>query len=292
VLDCRDGLGVTCQVVTTTGTLHPSTDPAKFVSWGCPAYAGYDITDPNDLAGRYVVTITHACPIQLDEATISCAVSIDPTTLPASCNRLVTPLVSAPAIPADGNADGDFCDAGVDGPFVEGQILGNSGVNQSRCQRKPSGPLADGMHRAELSKPPGYTRCSLFADFGFRPGLPACSDGADNDGDGAVDHPQDPGCRTAVSATESPQCQDGVDNDTLQDVLRQVDFDGGQSIHGACAQGRCPPGVSDPDRNGVADPDPDCARRAWRQEQLSCGLGVELAPILTGLRALRRRRRS
>lgn len=49
----------------------------------------------------------------------------------------------------------------------------------------------------------------------------ACSDGQDNDGDGKVDYPQDPGCNSALEDSEEdecpgercPQCADGIDND-------------------------------------------------------------------------------
>jgi PKD repeat protein len=45
---------------------------------------------------------------------------------------------------------------------------------------------------------------------------PACSDGIDNDGDGLVDYPNDPGCRSANDLTEYgglTRCDDGLDND-------------------------------------------------------------------------------
>ncbi len=47
------------------------------------------------------------------------------------------------------------------------------------------------------------------------PPRPQCSDGADNDGDAATDWPADPGCQGPADATESgaPACSDGVDND-------------------------------------------------------------------------------
>lgn len=43
----------------------------------------------------------------------------------------------------------------------------------------------------------------------------ACADGADNDGDGIVDFPADPGCQSADDEDEvdPPQCSDGKDND-------------------------------------------------------------------------------
>jgi len=43
---------------------------------------------------------------------------------------------------------------------------------------------------------------------------PACSDGFDNDGDGLVDHVEDPGCNGDLHRDlENPPCQDGLDND-------------------------------------------------------------------------------
>jgi len=45
--------------------------------------------------------------------------------------------------------------------------------------------------------------------------LPQCSDGVDNDCDGQVDFPNDPGCADALDPNERGmrQCDDGVDND-------------------------------------------------------------------------------
>ena len=48
----------------------------------------------------------------------------------------------------------------------------------------------------------------------------ACADGIDNDGDGLVDHPEDPGCRSIADENERKgktrrgrACSDGIDND-------------------------------------------------------------------------------
>lgn len=47
--------------------------------------------------------------------------------------------------------------------------------------------------------------------------LPQCSDNIDNDGDGYIDYPYDPGCESAADDNELdefvPQCSDGLDND-------------------------------------------------------------------------------
>lgn len=48
------------------------------------------------------------------------------------------------------------------------------------------------------------------------PSLPACGDGADNDGDGLTDFRSDPGCSTPSDPSETTSgraCNDGVDND-------------------------------------------------------------------------------
>ncbi len=46
---------------------------------------------------------------------------------------------------------------------------------------------------------------------------PQCSDGIDNDGDGKIDYPNDPGCDSREDNSESdplpPDCSDGIDND-------------------------------------------------------------------------------
>ncbi len=101
----------------------------------------------------------------------------------------------------------------------------------------------------------------------------ACANGLDDDGDGLVDYPADPGCKDAYSKTERPQCQDAIDNDGDG----KLDFDGGASANHGVALG---------------PPDPQCTQ-PWRNtETPSCGLGVELAALLPAIGFLRRRRRA
>jgi glucose/arabinose dehydrogenase len=100
-------------------------------------------------------------------------------------------------------------------------------------------------------------------------GLPECSDGVDNDGDGMTDHPQDSGCADTDGLFETPLCQDGFDNDG----------DGAVDLE-----------------------DPEC-RTAWQNveadalpanilvEEPFCGLGAELVLIFPPLIWLRQRRR-
>ena len=42
---------------------------------------------------------------------------------------------------------------------------------------------------------------------------PECSDEVENDGDGLVDFPDDPGCKSAEDLSEAADCDDGIDND-------------------------------------------------------------------------------
>jgi hypothetical protein len=104
-------------------------------------------------------------------------------------------------------------------------------------------------------------------------GLGPCEDGLDNDLDGLYDWdgaglgPPDPGCKNASWPAEDPECSDGDDNDG--DLL--IDWDGA----------------------GQTAPDPECNGRPHRRSESppSCGLGLELAPLLLLLAWLRRRSR-
>ena len=60
-----------------------------------------------------------------------------------------------------------------------------------------------------------YIRGFCVADVSCGAGLPQCSDGSDNDGDGLTDYPNDPGCSdpTDNDETDPPQCSDTSDND-------------------------------------------------------------------------------
>ncbi len=164
---CQDGNGATCfDQTSTTGVLSPTVSAGDFDAV-CGALAGHT---SSDLAGRYrveILGVNGAAPGCLDTGSgtppFHCSVSVNEATLPATCNGLVTPIVG---MPADGNNDGDWCDA-EDGPFAEGQILGDSSSSQAACQAAPSpGPL-DGIHHTVQTSP--GSRCSLYADFGYAP---------------------------------------------------------------------------------------------------------------------------
>ena len=98
------------------------------------------------------------------------------------------------------------------------------------------------------------------------PAPPACSNGVDDDGDGLLDHPADPGCKTAESMTENPKCDDDLDNDGDGGI----DWDGGAS---------------------AGSPDPHCVATPWRDAERApvCGVGAELVLVLAALVRMRRR---
>jgi len=142
-------------------------------------------------------------------------------------------------------------------------VNANDTDNIDNWQRE--GDLADGWAFVGVIDPDGFAfvelqelrgkdaqQVLLFADdFIIRASGPACSNGLDDDGDGLID------------------------------------FDGGESIWGACtgAPGGCPAEVSDPDGDGMANPDPQCVDRPWRtrESKSACGLGFELLALLVPL---------
>lgn len=101
-----------------------------------------------------------------------------------------------------------------------------------------------------------------------------CQDDRDNDGDGLIDYPNDPGCSSSTLGTENPPCQDGIDNDGDGGI----DFDGGAAANHGIALG---------------PPDPQCNKPYRKLETPNrCGLGAELSmagPLLVWLRGRRRR---
>jgi CSLREA domain-containing protein len=147
-----------------------------------------------------------------------------------------------------------------------GPLAGNGGLTPSHAPlvgyvQSPAIDAADciGVIQDQRAEPrPVGPRC----DTGAYEFAPACADGLDNDGDGLVDHPADPGCQTALAASvENPACDYGVDNDG--DSKLDHPEDPGCSAAYATSENPPPP---------------------------SCGVGGELVFVLPALGLLRRRR--
>lgn len=125
----------------------------------------------------------------------------------------------------------------------------------------------------------------------------SCSDGIDNDGDGEVDDPGDPGCLTPGDYSEEYACEDSIDNDF--DGLADFPTDPGCSGGNKHAEDpQCDDDI-DNDNDGKVDwdggsaggtPDPNCMGDGWRvSEKGGCGVGFELIFPMILLMHLRRR---
>jgi hypothetical protein len=94
--------------------------------------------------------------------------------------------------------------------------------------------------------------------------VPQCSDGVDNDGDGAVDYPAEAACSSADDNDEGDfkaGCQDGVDNDKdgATDYPNDFSCSSSQDLDEGNPKSQCQNGVDD-DKDGVTDSfDPGCA---------------------------------
>jgi hypothetical protein len=132
----------------------------------------------------------------------------------------------------------------------------------------------DGVHAVLVSAQNSFATLSYWLNLECLGGCPApaaCSDGFDNDRDGLIDYPNDPGCKSATWGVENPACQDGIDNDGDG----KVDYNG----LNAC--------------NLVTDPDPQCVAAWDRSESPSpppCGGGAGLALLPLPVIWLYRRR--
>jgi MYXO-CTERM domain-containing protein/uncharacterized repeat protein (TIGR01451 family) len=77
------------------------------------------------------------------------------------------------------------------------------------------GPLYSGLEVRTSAQGPGRLESDLSPPC-FVSLIPQCEDGIDNDGDGLIDYPSDPGCSSPIDNSETdvkPQCSDGIDND-------------------------------------------------------------------------------
>jgi hypothetical protein len=111
---------------------------------------------------------------------------------------------------------------------------------------------------------------------------PSCSDGVDNDGDGLVDYPADPGCLSPDDAWETVDCNDGIDNDGdgKVDFGPNGDPSCGSAQYGM-EQTQCSDGA-DNDGDGKIDlDDSQCTSPTGNKESRpACGLlGIEVVGV-------------
>jgi len=157
-----------------------------------------------------------------------------------------------------------------DGLNPSGRLEGWVAVLPPRVAECGNGADDDGDGLADFPEDPG---CASASDLFERDAFLACDDGLDEDGDDLADFPADPGCASPAATQEQRLCNDGFDND----FDGTIDFDGG-----AAANHGVPLGA----------PDPKCSTGAGNLEMnLGCGLGgAEATLALLVWRAFRRRR--
>jgi PKD repeat protein len=210
-----------------------------------------------------------------------------------------------------------FATAGVDRPPLHALAGSTSGGNGVFSESAASAfPVSS------------YFNTNYWVDVAFFAAPPPgpCADTIDQDGDGFLGFPSDPGCASATDLDErSPflPCDNGVDDDgdglvdfgqpagspfdpdpacaspaagektACQDGLDNdnqpgIDFDGGASLD-LDGNGRIDAAFN-PATPLVGAADPQCVGKPWAGEAQGCGLGAEMAFLLPLLETLRRKR--
>lgn len=182
-LDQSDG--VTPSAAVTYWLSLKGGDPDKFVA------NGIVIPPPN---GGYDTVITSAGGQMYDIASTSWGTDLASIAV-GSLGTLIEPLASVP-VP-------ESLAVQIDGVATEGWVY-------DQCQNLL---LFEGENRPSSG---AVVSVGYRTDCGG--GLGHCSDGLDNDGDGLVDYPNEPGCATACDTNEQDpyaplECADGLDND-------------------------------------------------------------------------------
>ena len=75
------------------------------------------------------------------------------------------------------------------------------------------------------------------------PALPACGDGEDNDGDGRVDHPDDPGCADAADPSEDSACGEQEARDITGLARVEGDTRGALALRSTCRNNLAPEAI-------------------------------------------------
>ena len=114
---------------------------------------------------------------------------------------------------------------------------------------------------------------------------PACSDAIDNDGDGLVDYPSDPGCSSGSAGTEAPQCSDGIENDDDGNIDYPSDYGCSSAADDSEAPNpQCSDGIDNNGNEKIDYPeDPACASATDNNEEAlaEAVLSLTATPQLT-----------
>jgi len=211
----------------------------------------------------------------------------DIAVVPVREPRSAIPVVSCPVNVADSTISGTTSEA--DGTviriFFNGILRGQTTASSGRWSftgfTSTFGPLFAGIEvRASAEAPNENESERSLACFGSTQAV--CGDRQDNDGDGLIDFPADPGCDSPTDGSEDnppPECSDGIDNDgdTLVDWPDDPSCadpaDTTESGSPACADG------VDNDGDTLIDfpADPDCSSAADTSEvaRAACQDGVD-----------------
>jgi large repetitive protein len=194
--------------ITTAVTMGDTTTAHGDVNPTCGSSSGTG----NDLTYRLDVPALASLTITLDATWDGIAALYNSTCGGTALQCMDTPPTLTLTNVAAGTyyyvVDGYFNDTFDSGPFsftVSGKI-----ANGNSCES----PL---VATGALACNTGYACKGTVGSRTCQPAL--CSDGIDNDGDGKIDYPFDPGCDSPADDTEGnpatlPQCSDGMDNDT------------------------------------------------------------------------------
>jgi uncharacterized repeat protein (TIGR01451 family)/MYXO-CTERM domain-containing protein len=209
----------------------------------------------------------------------------DAAQVPVAGSRSPAPAVACPIGSGAGQIAGTTTSA--DGTtvrvYLNGLVRGTATASAGRwtvSNLGGFGPLYGGLEVRATATAPGALESELGPPC-FVSVTPVCADGLDNDSDGRVDFPADPGCGSPLDGEErdaTPQCADGSDNDG--DSATDFPADPGcadradetESGPVACADGL------DNDGDGAADypADPGCSEASDSTE-------LQLAACADGL---------
>lgn len=178
------------------GALQSYTDPS-----GDAVAGGTDITGVavrNDAAGAITLGVT--------------------TTAPVPANHVVLVVLDTDKNPATGDVGSDYAAVAVANASVvvlfRWTSSGYAAVESANTRFSAVGNVLElGLQRSDLGNTTGFSFVVASADVNvvfdaapdsgsFAYDLPACSNGVDDDADGKVDHPSDPGCSASDDGDE------------------------------------------------------------------------------------------